>query len=533
MEQEVFISYAWGGESEEITNEIDKAFEHKGIKIVRDKRDLEFKGIISDFMRRIGNGKAVIVVISDKYLKSQYCMFELLEIYQNRDFINRIFPVMLSDAEIIDPISKLDYLTYWKNEKEKLDKAIKEHGLDAITVVGDDYKTYKRIYDHLGKLTNLLTDINSLTPQIHTSENFRSLISSVENQLKKDDEDLLNSNKPNDPTEIISYLEREWEWRLESCKKQLENLKARTALNSILDLEQSFERQEHHPKASLRARLEYLKAQCYEFLDPQKSHPCFVKAYKLSTQNTGYKIKASFAYYNLGETKKAKEISEEILEVEEFNSIAWGVKLLTSPKENLQTMINSVPKATIEDKNFMRFFFFKFDFFNQTSEFESPYTQEQYIEQTTELLNTPLSFENHKEYIFHIELILFYFSSTLYFSFYEPVIGEENKGLLKRANQLLLNFLSRIEEQEVSFNLNRFKLFQYCSDYVLTGNEAAVFKAKEVLSSFKEASSQEVMFVANLLQLIGDEEKAITLINKQETKTPELLVSIRPFPYLS
>ncbi|MEO5998942.1 MAG: hypothetical protein ABIN89_19385 [Chitinophagaceae bacterium] len=46
-------------------------------------------------MKRIGTGKAVVVVIGDRYLKSPYCMFELLEIYRNRDFIDRIFPIVL------------------------------------------------------------------------------------------------------------------------------------------------------------------------------------------------------------------------------------------------------------------------------------------------------------------------------------------------------------------------------------------------------------------------------------------------------
>ena len=71
---EIFLSYAWGGESEKIVNELDKAFQEKGITLIRDKRDLGFKGMITDFMVQIGEGNAVVTVISDKYLKSSYCM---------------------------------------------------------------------------------------------------------------------------------------------------------------------------------------------------------------------------------------------------------------------------------------------------------------------------------------------------------------------------------------------------------------------------------------------------------------------------
>ena len=39
-EQSVFISCAWGGESEEIVNQIDQDLQQRGLKMIRDKRDL-------------------------------------------------------------------------------------------------------------------------------------------------------------------------------------------------------------------------------------------------------------------------------------------------------------------------------------------------------------------------------------------------------------------------------------------------------------------------------------------------------------
>ncbi len=39
-EQAVIISYAWEGEREEIVNQLDAALQKRGIRIIRDKRDL-------------------------------------------------------------------------------------------------------------------------------------------------------------------------------------------------------------------------------------------------------------------------------------------------------------------------------------------------------------------------------------------------------------------------------------------------------------------------------------------------------------
>ena len=51
--------------------------------ILRDKEVLKLGDSISRFMRRIGASDRVFVILSDKYLRSSYCMFELLEIWRN------------------------------------------------------------------------------------------------------------------------------------------------------------------------------------------------------------------------------------------------------------------------------------------------------------------------------------------------------------------------------------------------------------------------------------------------------------------
>ncbi len=184
LQPEIFVSYAWGGESEEIVNKLDQTLQANKILIVRDKRDLGFKGLITDFMNKIGKGKGIVVVVSDKYLKSPYCMYELLEIYRNMEFTERIFPIVMGDANIFEPLPRLQYLKYWRDKKDELDTAIRDFGADAITVIGDDYKIYKRVFDNFGEVVNILKDINSLTPDMHRSTDFEALIEAVKSKIK-------------------------------------------------------------------------------------------------------------------------------------------------------------------------------------------------------------------------------------------------------------------------------------------------------------------------------------------------------------
>ncbi|MEO5887044.1 MAG: TIR domain-containing protein [Anaerolineales bacterium] len=182
-EQSVFISYAPGGESEEIVNQLDQALQQRGLKIIRDKRDLGFKGSISAFMERIGQGNCVIVVISDKYLRSPNCMFELVEIAEGKQFHDRIFPIVLSNAEIYDPVKRLEYVKHWEGKLAELDKAMREVGQANLQGIREDIDQYSRIRDKVSGLTSILKDMNTLTPEMHRDSDFSEMYAEIEKRM--------------------------------------------------------------------------------------------------------------------------------------------------------------------------------------------------------------------------------------------------------------------------------------------------------------------------------------------------------------
>ena len=66
---EIFISYSWKDESLKVTEALDQFFQERGITIIRDNRDIGYKGLIKEYMQRLGRGKYVVVVLSDQYFK--------------------------------------------------------------------------------------------------------------------------------------------------------------------------------------------------------------------------------------------------------------------------------------------------------------------------------------------------------------------------------------------------------------------------------------------------------------------------------
>ncbi len=227
---EVFVSYAWGGESEEIVNNIYDTFQGKGINIIRDKIDLGYKGNIKEFMQKIGKGDAIIVVISDKYLKSENCMFELLEIHRNKDIWKRIFPVVLADAKIYDEIDRIDYLNFWDDKIQELKDKIKTIknpvGIGQVVEKVNQYDDIRRVND---ELMDMLRNMNTLTPDMHKSSQFTELLQAIENFAQENDGSLgkdnssttTNSNSNTTAKSVIDDIQSE---RNKSVIKRLEML---------------------------------------------------------------------------------------------------------------------------------------------------------------------------------------------------------------------------------------------------------------------------------------------------------------------
>ena len=180
---EVYISYAWGDDSEAIADQLDQAFQAQGINIIRDKKNAGYKANIRNFMKQIGQGKCVLIVISDKYLKSENCMFELVEIANNNDFYDRIFPVVLSDANIYKPTGRLQYVQHWEDQIQKLETAMKAGGLGNLQGIYDDLNLYTKIREKISGLSDTLKNMNTLTPDMHRESNFTEVIKSVQAKL--------------------------------------------------------------------------------------------------------------------------------------------------------------------------------------------------------------------------------------------------------------------------------------------------------------------------------------------------------------
>lgn len=68
--------------------------------ISRDIRDVEYHESFKKFMQTIETHDFVIMIVSDHYLKSRNCMFEVLEVIKDSQFQKKLAFIILSDSDI-------------------------------------------------------------------------------------------------------------------------------------------------------------------------------------------------------------------------------------------------------------------------------------------------------------------------------------------------------------------------------------------------------------------------------------------------
>lgn len=146
MVPDISISY----HNENIADEVRAAFNGTPLYC---NQSLDYKESIADYRKKLGKSHCVILVICDNYLKSSECLAELLEVYNNGDFHERIFPVISKDAKVHDPIYHANCIRHLENEINGIEKSLR--GLESAA-------NLKSIYDYLDSHVDWRRDLSNI-----------------------------------------------------------------------------------------------------------------------------------------------------------------------------------------------------------------------------------------------------------------------------------------------------------------------------------------------------------------------------------
>lgn len=201
--RKVFISYSWA--NKDIADMIDKDFKELGIDLTRDERDLRYKDSIKQFMQQVGKHDHVIMVISDSYLKSDNCMYEVMEVMRNREYKKKILMIILQDedkkfyknyeerikndqefcnqvigVDIYSTAGRISYIEYWEGREEELEMCVAriKNDLNKIQPL-NELKKINNITRDIGDFLTELSDWKSITLKELKQSNYKHLLNDM------------------------------------------------------------------------------------------------------------------------------------------------------------------------------------------------------------------------------------------------------------------------------------------------------------------------------------------------------------------
>ena len=203
----IFLSYSWA--NVDVADAIDSDFRNIGINFLRDERDAKYRSSLKEFMQRVGKSDFVVIIISDEFLRSEYCMYEMTELLHTHEFEKRILPVSLENAEAIFKAgTRTVYYDYWKKELLEAEKRLLEY---LNTDFMQQKKKVATISDHLDDFFSKLTDLHIIPFEELRAQHYKPMLDiiGIDKDLLIDE--LISINDIKDPQDqeiaLDSFLE--------------------------------------------------------------------------------------------------------------------------------------------------------------------------------------------------------------------------------------------------------------------------------------------------------------------------------------
>ncbi len=161
-------------------------------RISRDIRDVEYHESFKKFMQTIETHDFVLMIISDHYLKSRNCMFEVLEVIKDSQFRKKLAFIVLSDgdiqyyqdqawpsigAKVYSLEGQTTYSLYWAKVEKELQEQIEALGdpTRAIHQIKEKRIVQKILLD-LPEFMEFIKDAKGLPLTEHIKTEFKDIL---------------------------------------------------------------------------------------------------------------------------------------------------------------------------------------------------------------------------------------------------------------------------------------------------------------------------------------------------------------------
>jgi hypothetical protein len=317
-------------------------------------------------------------------------------------------------------------------------------------------------------------------------------------------------------------LEFQWRDRIETYIKTLQSFKPATALVLIDALLKSFDESSRSPSPDLLAVITYQKGICLRFLDQKDDYyKAFIAAYRLNPQNITLKEQASFVFYKLGDTAQSGQLASELLAHNDFNAIAWAVKMLNTNSTKFEVELAKVPPLVKRDIVFLKTLYNSLNNEKQYDKIQVLYNQS-ILPELIEYKPTPVTINSYSEVIFWINLAIQRFFGNFYCDFNQ--LDESKNETVLLLNTLLNEILTKLNGTEISNEYNDLRFLLAYTNFAIAPDKNKGIEVKEAFEKLPKKSFFNILLTANALQFIGLNDLAIDLLEEEKSTETEVLL---------
>lgn len=133
----VYISYKHEDRYDYALKSIINGLRNNNIPYSIDTIDIKYKDDIVKYEKKIGSADRVIMFVTPSYLKSIDCMFEMSEIFKNKDVVERVYPVVNLESipRNIDGLESIR--NYWRSQKDKIAELTRTESSSFDYIISD------------------------------------------------------------------------------------------------------------------------------------------------------------------------------------------------------------------------------------------------------------------------------------------------------------------------------------------------------------------------------------------------------------
>lgn len=182
----ILISYSKF--NSELVDALTLFLNNVGFNIINDTtQSIRHGHSIVDFIEKVKTTDFVLILISDNYLKSKNCIYEINHFLRDKNYTKKIIPIIHESAsKIFNESNSLEYVKYWNIQKNKIKKLIDNNDKNRNLI--SEYNEIKIIENFIIKFMSLLRDYNlPLVNENNISETINQIINYIESEIYYDD----------------------------------------------------------------------------------------------------------------------------------------------------------------------------------------------------------------------------------------------------------------------------------------------------------------------------------------------------------